>query len=175
MSFHVERLECLRARRRVLSRACRGVKREAARYGSSVVEGCGCVVVVAKSLRARLRGKCWNWQIRGTGANPRRFGPLAGAEQQNEFCHKRCSKKKKTPVCHTLKKQHRSNHSQHNAKMTKEKRIFTRLPTCGGSQMTHEDIRENLSSTCVEVHRSSCRYTLWGKTRRDGNGSDVSW
>ena len=48
MSFHVERLECLRARRRVLSRACRGVTREAARYGSSVVEGCGRVVVVAR-------------------------------------------------------------------------------------------------------------------------------
>ena len=55
MSFHVGRLVCLRAGRRVLSRACRGVTREAARYGPSVVEGCGRVVVVAKSLRARLK------------------------------------------------------------------------------------------------------------------------
>ena len=61
-----------------------------------------------------------------------------------------------------------------NVKMPTEKRILARLLTCGGSQMTNEDIRDCLSSSCVEIHHSRCR-THFGSTRRDGNGSDVSW
>ena len=37
-----------------------------------------------------------------------------------------------------------------NTRMTKEKRKITRLPTCGGSQLTNEDIREYLSSSCAQ-------------------------
>ena len=38
-----------------------------------------------------------------------------------------------------------------NAEMTKERGKITRLPTCGGSQMTTEDIREYISSSCAHM------------------------
>ena len=74
MSFHVERLECFRARRRLLSRACRGVTREAARYGSSVVEGCGRVVVVA-----RIEGQMLELADMRHGSKPSSAWPASGS------------------------------------------------------------------------------------------------
>ena len=55
-----------------------------------------------------------------------------------------------------------------NAKMTKERGKITSLPTCFGSQMTNEDIREyaNLTIHVCETRRES--------TRGDANGSDIS-
>ena len=52
-----------------------------------------------------------------------------------------------------------------NAKMTKERRKITRLRTCGGSQMTNEDIREYLSSSCANLTNHVCE-THFGVNKR---------
>ena len=60
-----------------------------------------------------------------------------------------------------------------NAKMTKERGKITRLPTCGGSQMTTVHTREfYISSSCANLTIHVCE-THFGSTRRNGNGSDV--
>ena len=50
------------------------------------------VAAASSSSSPGLRGKCWNWQRRGMGANPR------GAGQRDELCHRRCQKKKTSSV-----------------------------------------------------------------------------
>ena len=79
--------------------------------------------------------------------------------QKDKLCHRRCQKSVPSSVP-DLEETAPQRPPAANAKVTKEKSNMARLPTSGGARQQNEDIRQYLSSSCVQFTIQVAHHTL---------------